>query len=174
MTVLPDRSIIGRAIDETVADSGHLLTIQLPAGSEILWAVVDSNPTIPLRSGPGAWSIVRDGRREERIPRDLEDRAGAPIGSLVGRDAPGGGRDVEVATHRLHPARRDDRRDPRRLRAGLDGPARSGPGRWGRPIDPESIRATRPQFRARSREAGIAPDQSRTCPPERRAGGPME
>ncbi|MGP0062350.1 MAG: hypothetical protein ACLQGP_01945 [Isosphaeraceae bacterium] len=67
MTVLPDRSIIGRAIYETVADSGHLLTIQLPAGSEILWAVVDSNPTIPLRSGPGAWSIVRDGRREERI-----------------------------------------------------------------------------------------------------------
>ncbi len=67
MTMLPDRSIIGRAVYDTVPDSGHLLTIRLPAGSSILWAAVDSNPTIPLQSGPGAWSIVLDGRREERI-----------------------------------------------------------------------------------------------------------
>ena len=67
MTVLPDRSIIGRAVYDTVADSGHLLTIHLAAGSSIVWAAVDSNPTIPLQSAPGAWSIVLDGRREERI-----------------------------------------------------------------------------------------------------------
>ena len=67
MTVLPDRSIIGRAAYETVPESGHLLTVELPAESSILWAAVDSNPTIPLQSGPGAWSIVLDGRREERI-----------------------------------------------------------------------------------------------------------
>ena len=66
MTVLPDRSIIGRAVYETVPESGHRLTIELPAGSSILWAVVDSNPAIPLQSGPGTWSIVLDGRREER------------------------------------------------------------------------------------------------------------
>jgi hypothetical protein len=67
MTVLPDRTIIGRAVYETVPDSGHLLTIQLPAGTSISWAAVDSNPTVPLQSGPEAWSIVLDGRREERI-----------------------------------------------------------------------------------------------------------
>jgi hypothetical protein len=66
MAVLPDRSIIGRAVYETVPDGGHLLTVDLPAGSSILWAAVESNPTVPLQSGPGRWSIVLDGRREER------------------------------------------------------------------------------------------------------------
>jgi hypothetical protein len=67
MTVMPDRSILGRAIYETVPDSGRMLTIELPTGSSILWAAVESNPTIPLRSGPGAWSIVLEGRREDRV-----------------------------------------------------------------------------------------------------------
>ncbi len=52
MTVMPDRSILGCAVYETVRDSGRLLTIELPADSAILWAAVDSNPTIPFRSRP--------------------------------------------------------------------------------------------------------------------------
>jgi hypothetical protein len=67
MTVLPDRSIVGCAIYETVPDSGRLLSIELPADSSILWAAVDANPTIPLRRGPNSWSIALDARREDRI-----------------------------------------------------------------------------------------------------------
>ena len=67
VTVMPDRSIIGRAVYEPVPDSGRLLTIALPTDSSILWAAIDSNPTIPLRSRPDTWSIVLDGRREDRI-----------------------------------------------------------------------------------------------------------
>ncbi len=67
ITVMPDRSILGRAIYETVPESGRMLTIELPTDSSILWAAVESNPTIPLRSGPGAWSIVLEGRRDDRV-----------------------------------------------------------------------------------------------------------
>ena len=67
LAVSPDRSTIGRAIYETIPDSGHLLTFDLPAGSTILWAGIDSNPTTPLKSGRTGWSIVLEGRREERV-----------------------------------------------------------------------------------------------------------
>ncbi len=67
LNVMPDRSIVGRALYDVVPDSGRLLNVELPAGSTILWAAVDPNPAVPLRSGPGVWSIVLDAGRPERV-----------------------------------------------------------------------------------------------------------
>ena len=68
MTVvaLPDRSILGRAVYETVPGSGSVLSFELPAGSSLLWATVDFNPSAPLRSASGTWSfaLATAGRRE--------------------------------------------------------------------------------------------------------------
>jgi hypothetical protein len=76
VSVMADRSILGRGIYEVVPDSGRLLTVELPPDSTILWAAVEPNATTPLRAGPSAWSIVLDTGRPERVcllwrsPRD--------------------------------------------------------------------------------------------------------
>jgi len=67
VVALPDRSSIGRAVYETVPGSGSLLSFQLPTGSSLLWATVDSNPATPLRSSSGTWSIAVDDRRQSRV-----------------------------------------------------------------------------------------------------------
>ena len=67
LTVLPDQTTIGRAIYETMPETGHLLSFQLPPNSSIVWVVVDSNPTVPLQSGTGTWSIILDGHHVERV-----------------------------------------------------------------------------------------------------------
>jgi hypothetical protein len=67
LTVMPDWSIVGRAVYKTMPDSGHLLTIELPRGSSLLWAAVDANPALVHRSAPATWSIVLDGRPPDRI-----------------------------------------------------------------------------------------------------------
>jgi len=67
VVAMPDRSSIGRAVYETVPESGSRLSFDLPAGSSLLWATVDSNPAIPLRSPSGTWSIALDDRRQSRV-----------------------------------------------------------------------------------------------------------
>jgi hypothetical protein len=67
LSVMPDRSVLGRALYEVVPDSGRLLTVELPPGSTILWAAVEPNATAPLRAGSSAWSIVLGSGRPERV-----------------------------------------------------------------------------------------------------------
>jgi hypothetical protein len=67
MSVMADRSVLGRGLYEVVPDSGRLLSVELPPGSTILWAAVEPNATAPLRAGPSAWSIVLDSGRPERV-----------------------------------------------------------------------------------------------------------
>jgi hypothetical protein len=67
MVVMPDRSSLGRAVYETVPGTGPNLSCELPPGSTLLWATVDFNPAVPLRSSSGIWSIHCDNRRQSRI-----------------------------------------------------------------------------------------------------------
>jgi hypothetical protein len=67
MVVMQDRSSLGRAVYETVPGTGPNLSFELPPGSTLLWATVDFNPAIPLRSSSGIWSILCDNRRQSRI-----------------------------------------------------------------------------------------------------------
>ncbi len=67
LTVLPDRSIVGRALYEVQPESGRLLTFELPPGSTILWSAVEPDPAVPFQSGRGVWSIVLDNARQDRI-----------------------------------------------------------------------------------------------------------
>ncbi len=73
LAVMPDRSVLGRRLYEVVPESGRLLTVELPAGSTILWAAVEPNPAAPLRAGP-VGLVDRAGLRPAgaRLP-DLED-----------------------------------------------------------------------------------------------------
>ena len=64
---MPDRSIIGRAVYDTVPGTGRSLSFELPAESSLLWATVDFNPGTPLRSSSGTWSIACDLHRQSRI-----------------------------------------------------------------------------------------------------------
>jgi hypothetical protein len=67
LEVLPDRSIVGRAVYDTVPGSGSNLSYELPPDSSLLWATVDFNNGIPLRSATGTWSITCDTERSSRI-----------------------------------------------------------------------------------------------------------
>jgi hypothetical protein len=67
VTVMPDRSVLGRALYEIIPESGRLLSVQLPAGSTILWASVEPTPAVPLRAGPSAWSIALTPPQPERV-----------------------------------------------------------------------------------------------------------
>ena len=57
VSMLPDRSLQGRAVYETQAHSGRFLVANLPPASTLLWSTVDQIPTAPLRSGEGNWLI---------------------------------------------------------------------------------------------------------------------
>ncbi len=67
LEAMPDRSIIGRAVYDTVPGTGPSLLFELPAESSLLWATVDLNPATPLRSSTGTWSIACDLQRQSRI-----------------------------------------------------------------------------------------------------------
>jgi hypothetical protein len=67
MELLPDRSILGRAVYDTVPGSGSRLSFELPPDSSLLWATVDFNNAIPLRSATGTSSIACDLDRPSRI-----------------------------------------------------------------------------------------------------------
>jgi hypothetical protein len=84
LAVRSDRSIMGRAVYETVPDSGRLLTIELPAGSYPLWSSVDSCPVIPLRSSPTTWTIALESRLQARVCLIWESgSAPAPVAGSV-------------------------------------------------------------------------------------------
>ena len=67
LEAMPDRSIIGRAVYDTVPGTGPSLSFELPPESSLLWATVDFNPGTPLRSSTGTWSIACDPHRQSRI-----------------------------------------------------------------------------------------------------------
>ena len=67
MVIMPDRSSLGRAVYDTVPGTGPNLSFELPPGGTLLWATIDFNPAIPLRSSSGTWSILCDNRRSSRI-----------------------------------------------------------------------------------------------------------
>jgi hypothetical protein len=67
MVAMPDRSSLGRAVYETVPGSGSLLSFELPISSSLLWATVDSNLAVPLRSTSGTYSLALDDRRPSRV-----------------------------------------------------------------------------------------------------------
>ena len=140
LTVMPDRSVLGRALYEIVPESGRLLTVELPPGSTILWSAVEPNPAVPLRAGPSAWSIVLDPGQPERVcliwktpPSDARrtdpggwslplPRAGpGPVRTLVSVSAPAG-----VSIEGI----------PSGFETGHHRPARPGAGRPGGPVDP--------------------------------------
>ncbi len=84
LEVMPDRSIIGRAVYETVPGSGSKLSYELPPDSSLLWATVDFNNAIPLRSPTGTWSIACDPRASVANRIALEN--GRTGGRYAGRD----------------------------------------------------------------------------------------
>ncbi|MGA9922826.1 MAG: hypothetical protein WBQ29_05435 [Isosphaeraceae bacterium] len=57
VTMLPDRSLQGRAVYETQAHTGRFLLAELPPDSTLLWITVDQSPIAPLRSSEGRWLI---------------------------------------------------------------------------------------------------------------------
>jgi hypothetical protein len=67
VSVMPNRSVLGRALYEIIPESGRLLTVEFPEGSTILWASVESSPAVPLRAGPSAWSIALTPAQPERV-----------------------------------------------------------------------------------------------------------
>ncbi len=67
VVVMPDRSSMGQGTYEAVPGSGSFLSFELPAGSTLLWATVDSNPVTPLRSGSGNWSILLGDNRQPHV-----------------------------------------------------------------------------------------------------------
>jgi hypothetical protein len=77
LEAMPDRSIIGRAVYDTVPGTGARLSFELPPESSLLWATVDFNPGTALRSSNGTWSIACDLHRQSRI--GLLWRTGPPL-----------------------------------------------------------------------------------------------
>jgi hypothetical protein len=67
VVAMADRSSLCRAVYETAAGSGSLLSFKLPAGGTLLWATVDSSPAVPLRSPSGTFSLDLDDRRPSRV-----------------------------------------------------------------------------------------------------------
>ena len=67
LSVMSDRSVLGRVLYEIVPDSGRLLTVELPEDSTILWASIEPNPAVPLRAGPTTWSIAMDPAQGEHV-----------------------------------------------------------------------------------------------------------
>jgi hypothetical protein len=62
-----DRSSMGRAVYETVPESGSTLSFALPQECSLLWATVDGIPVTPFHSSSGQWSIALDDRRQSRV-----------------------------------------------------------------------------------------------------------
>ena len=67
VVVMPDRSSLGQGTYEAVGASGSFLSFELPEGSTLLWATVDSSPVTPLRSSSGEWSIALEESRQAHV-----------------------------------------------------------------------------------------------------------
>jgi hypothetical protein len=114
VAVRSDGSSLGRVVYQTVPGSGRALRFVLPEGGSLLWAMVDSNPVIPLHSSSGSGSILLFDHRPSRVtliwgtaparaglpgaPKVLElPRAGAGLApALVAVHAP---LDVSIQEH---------------------------------------------------------------------------
>ena len=72
--VLPDRSIVGTAVYDTVPGTGSVMSFVLPDDCSLLWATADFNPAVPLRSA--IRDMVDRVRRPTSVPNrlDLENR----------------------------------------------------------------------------------------------------
>jgi hypothetical protein len=81
VTAMPDRSAIGRAVYETVPESGSSLSVTFPGNCSLLWATVDGNPVTSFRSSSGAWSISLDERRQARVALIWRSEADATASS---------------------------------------------------------------------------------------------
>ncbi len=67
VVAMPDRSSVGRALYETIASSGSVFAFELPPGGELVWATVDSDTAVPLRSDSGTYSIALPDRGPSRV-----------------------------------------------------------------------------------------------------------
>jgi hypothetical protein len=67
VVVMPDHKNLCHATYEPFPGSGSVLSFELPSGSDLLWATIDSNPVTPARSKSGEWSIPLEGSRQPRI-----------------------------------------------------------------------------------------------------------
>ena len=67
VVVMPDRSIVGRAVYDTVPGTGNQMSFILPPDGSLLWATADFNSATPLRSSNRTWSIPCDDRRPSRV-----------------------------------------------------------------------------------------------------------
>jgi hypothetical protein len=66
-TVLPDRSLVGRAIYQTQARSGRFLAAELPPSSTLFWSTVDGSPVTPLLSAEQRWLIPLGDQGPNRV-----------------------------------------------------------------------------------------------------------
>ena len=67
VVVMPDGSTLGQSTYEPVAGSGSFLSFELPSGSTLLWATVDSVPVSALRSKSGSWSIALEESQQGQV-----------------------------------------------------------------------------------------------------------
>jgi hypothetical protein len=67
VVVMPDRSSLGRAVYDTVPGTGPFLSFDLPPGTTLVSATVDSNASVPFRSSSGKWTVACDDRRRSRV-----------------------------------------------------------------------------------------------------------
>jgi hypothetical protein len=83
--VMPDRSILGSAVYDTIPGTGTVMSLVLPPESSLLWVTVDYNPVIALRSVSETWSIACDERHPSRIGViwRTQDRSSVPPSSKL-------------------------------------------------------------------------------------------
>ena len=153
LTVMPDRSVLGRALYDLDPDGGRMLTVNLPADGVILWAADEPEPTVPLRDGASRWSFAVDPDRLGRVcviwrtPPPRGD--GAPARPCGGMQCPAPASRRAGPGHGLATARRRGRGDADGLQTGLARRARRGTRRSARPNDRALRGQTRPQFGSR-------------------------
>jgi hypothetical protein len=57
VTMMPDGTVLGRAVYETQSRTGRFLEAEIPPDSTLIWSTVDANPVAPLRSAEGRWLV---------------------------------------------------------------------------------------------------------------------
>ena len=136
VVAMPDRSSVGRAVYETIASSGSVFAFELPPGGELVWATVDSDTAVPLRSDSGTYSIALPDRGPSRVGViwQMRTRVLAASGVDLARGASQGGPRRGHDSGHGHDAARF--RGPRRFRrTGIDhhGPHGDGTSRLAGP-----------------------------------------
>ena len=178
LEVMPDRSIIGRAVYDTVPGTGSILSFELPPDSSLLWATVDFNPAIPLRSVDR--DMVDRLRPRSAVPNRiaLENRPSLVRldGLDVARRSPprGAGPATTLVSVYTPPGLMVRQGDDAGLEARRNGSSGDGSRRLAGPFRRRSGRQVRSQLRTRPREARVAAHQSRDGPARRRAKRSMD